>query len=58
MATRTKHNYLGVVLATQEKETISATSQDAAKKEMKKLHGDEYGPKNETLWVCARQPGD
>jgi hypothetical protein len=58
MATKVKHTYLGVVLATQQKEEIVATSQEAAKKEMKKLHGPEYGPKNETLWVCARRPGD
>ena len=58
MATKVKHDYLGVVLADQTKVTITAPTQEAAKKEMKKLHGPEYGDNGETLWVCARQPGD
>lgn len=62
MATKVKHTYLGVVLATQKRETIEANSTDAAKREMRKLHGDEFtkveGKPTVTNWVVGRQPGD
>lgn len=57
MVAKVKHKYLGVVLRTQEKVIIEATTQEAATKEMKKLHGEQYEGMT-TNWVVGRQPGD
>lgn len=54
MATRTMRDYRGVILATKENVTIKAGTQEAARNKMKKMHGAEFGPNGETLWVVAQ----